>query len=178
MKKSVFYALFLHFLLPLLCSHSSLLPLSTSLLFTILFKLLCSNLCRPYTAFILRLLHVSSIFHSYLYWSYLIISYQFISYPIRSCLLSCPLLSTRILLCPGYFPVDPSLGEFILTADKMKLPDICKTIYSVNGKIGNKNQYKRDKWHASTFFLCTIHYYLHLQHPTQDTIVYFVILKL
>lgn len=34
---------------------------------------------------------------------------------------------------------DPSLGEFILTADKMKLPDICKTIYSVNGECENFN---------------------------------------
>ncbi len=30
------------------------------------------------------------------------------------------------------FTLDPSLGEFILTGNNLKLPDICKTIYSVN----------------------------------------------
>eukprot|EP00596_Hydrurales_sp_CCMP1899_P010437 CAMPEP_0119041584 /NCGR_PEP_ID=MMETSP1177-20130426/12575_1 /TAXON_ID=2985 /ORGANISM="Ochromonas sp, Strain CCMP1899" /LENGTH=324 /DNA_ID=CAMNT_0007007755 /DNA_START=146 /DNA_END=1120 /DNA_ORIENTATION=- len=30
------------------------------------------------------------------------------------------------------YTLDPSLGEFILTGENMKLPDICKTIYSVN----------------------------------------------
>jgi len=30
------------------------------------------------------------------------------------------------------FTLDPSLGEFILTADNMTLPEVQKTIYSVN----------------------------------------------
>jgi fructose-1,6-bisphosphatase I len=30
------------------------------------------------------------------------------------------------------FTLDPSLGEFILTADNMSLPAVCKTIYSIN----------------------------------------------
>jgi len=30
------------------------------------------------------------------------------------------------------FTLDPSIGEFILTADNMKLPAVCKTIYSIN----------------------------------------------
>jgi len=30
------------------------------------------------------------------------------------------------------YTLDPSIGEFILTAENMKLPEVCKTIYSVN----------------------------------------------
>ena len=28
--------------------------------------------------------------------------------------------------------MDPSIGEFILTGGDLKLPDVCKTIYSIN----------------------------------------------
>lgn len=30
------------------------------------------------------------------------------------------------------FTLDPSLGEFLLTGDNMTLPEVCKTIYSIN----------------------------------------------
>ena len=61
------------------------------------------------------------------------------------------LRSGREIVCAGYcaygsateliitygkgverYTLDPSIGEFILTADKMTLPEVCKTIYSVN----------------------------------------------
>jgi len=49
--------------------------------------------------------------------------------------------ATEIILSYGHgverYTLDPSIGEFILTAEKMTLPDVCKTIYSVNE--GNYN---------------------------------------
>ncbi len=61
------------------------------------------------------------------------------------------LRSGRDMICAGYcaygsatelvltygqgvqrFTLDPSLGEFILTGDNLRLPEVCKTIYSVN----------------------------------------------
>ena len=44
--------------------------------------------------------------------------------------------ATEMVLTYGHgvqrFTLDPSIGEFILTADNMKLPELAKTIYSVN----------------------------------------------
>jgi fructose-1,6-bisphosphatase I len=44
--------------------------------------------------------------------------------------------ATEMVLAYGHgvqrFTLDPSLGEFILTAHNMKLPEVCKTIYSIN----------------------------------------------
>ena len=45
-----------------------------------------------------------------------------------------PSLFTSSLFTPPLRPLDPCLGEFILTGDNLKLPAVCKTIYSVNGK--------------------------------------------
>lgn len=44
--------------------------------------------------------------------------------------------ATELILTYGHgvqrFTLDPSIGEFILTADRMRLPEVCKTIYSIN----------------------------------------------
>ena len=44
--------------------------------------------------------------------------------------------ATELILTYGHgvqrYTLDPSIGEFILTADKMRLPEVCKTIYSIN----------------------------------------------
>lgn len=44
--------------------------------------------------------------------------------------------ATELVVTYGHgverFTLDPSIGEFILTAEKMKLPEVCKTIYSIN----------------------------------------------
>ena len=44
--------------------------------------------------------------------------------------------ATELVLTYGHgverYTLDPSIGEFILTAENMKIPDVSKTIYSVN----------------------------------------------
>ncbi|KAJ1389050.1 fructose-1,6-bisphosphatase class 1/Sedoheputulose-1,7-bisphosphatase [Ochromonadaceae sp. CCMP2298] len=44
--------------------------------------------------------------------------------------------ATELVVSYGHgverFTLDPSIGEFILTAERMVLPDVQKTIYSVN----------------------------------------------
>lgn len=44
--------------------------------------------------------------------------------------------ATELVITYGHgverFTLDPSIGEFILTGEKMTLPEVCKTIYSIN----------------------------------------------
>jgi fructose-1,6-bisphosphatase I len=44
--------------------------------------------------------------------------------------------ATELIITYGHgvqrYTLDPSIGEFILTAKDMKLPEVCKTIYSIN----------------------------------------------
>ena len=44
--------------------------------------------------------------------------------------------ATELVITYGHgverFTLDPSIGEFILTAERMVIPEVCKTIYSIN----------------------------------------------
>lgn len=44
--------------------------------------------------------------------------------------------ATELVITYGHgverFTLDPSIGEFILTGEKLTIPEVCKTIYSIN----------------------------------------------